>query len=451
MRNRSTWLFLVFVGILGVFTAWDLQRDKKNDEQKIQDSVLVPFLPEQVQTFSISNKNQPNQKIILDKTVDGWKMISPIEDWADNAAADDFLLQLTRQKVISTVSKLASDISVYGLIRPSGDISITQQNKKNIVLEIGSEKTFEQNTYLRKKGDSQVFVGASDWATWIQKSPSDFRDRRLLRGKLSSIKKIEIINARGGLQLEKKQDLWVVKGQPEVRQDQNRIREMLSQFTVTNAEEIVAEKNISAADQKKYGLADLQVQVFMELEDKKWQAVLAQNKDKSVYAMTSDPVFLMRLDDNLFNKLKFLKSASFKDRTQIFSFNKDEANAIALESALKKQVLKFKNQKWVLTSKGTEQILGEKIVPEFITNLSKLGLIDFIDPKIYFKGQNKIQIRDPQEKTIFELAWGPFQKIKIDEIERSVAVAKTSQSVDLFYIEQKEIDKLKLPGLIPTK
>ena len=60
-------------------------------------------------------------------------------------------------------------------------------------------------------------------------------------------------------------------------------------------------------------------------------------------------------------------------------------------------------------------------------------------------------MKDAKEKTIFELAWDSFQKIKIDDVERTVAIAKTSQSPDFFYIEQKEIDKLKLLGLIPTK
>ena len=318
-------------------------------------------------------------------------------------------------------------------------------------MEVGSIKTFEQNSYLRKKENPQVFVGSPDWMTWVQKNPSDFRDRRFLRGKLSAFQKIEIKNGQGGLKLEKKQDLWIVSGHPEISQDQNRIREMLSQFNVTKADEIIAEKNISAADQKKYGITEAQVHVFIDLGDRKWQAAIAQNKDKSVYAMTSDPVFLLRFDDALFKQLKFLKASSFMDRTKIFSFPKDSALNIVLQTALKKQVLNFKDQKWVLQAKGADQALDEKAVPELITNLSKLGLIEFIDEKISFKGQNKILLKGSNDKPIFEFAWESFNKIKIDDVERTVAIAKTSQSPDLFYIEQKEIDKLKLSGLIPTK
>lgn len=451
MRNKSTWVFLIFVAILGAFTAWDLQSDKKSEEKKIEDSVLIPFQPEQIQTFSISNKSHPDQKITLDKTVDGWKLTSPVQDWADSAATDDFLLQLTKQKALSTVTKAASDSSIYGLSQPEGDISITHQNKENIALEVGSIKTFEQNTYLRKKEKQQVFVGSPDWLTWVQKNPSDFRDRRFLRGKLSAIQKIEIKNGQGSLKLEKKQDTWIANGHSEISQDQNRIREMLSQFNVTKADEIIAEKNISDADQKKYGISEAQVQVFIDLGDKKWQARIAQNKDKSVYAMTSDPVFLLRLDQSLYKQLKFLKASSFKDRTQVFSFNKESAQSIVLQTALKKQVLSFKAQRWVLLAKESEQPLEEKAVPELLTSLSKLGLIEFIDSKLPFKGQNKVLMKDAKEKTIFELAWDSFQKIKIDDVERTVAIAKTSQSPDFFYIEQKEIDKLKLLGLIPTK
>ncbi len=454
MKNKSTWFFLIFVGILGAFTVWDLQTDKKNEEKKIQDAVLVPFQPEQIQTFSILNKKQSDQKITLDKSVDGWKLTSPIQDWADNAATDEFLLQLSKQKAVSTVSKVANDISVYGFNSPQGSISITHQNKQNITLEIGSEKTFEQNTYLRKKDQSEVFVGSPDWATWIQKSPSEFRDRRFLRAKLSAIKKVQIKNPQGTLDLEKKGEAWIVSGQPEIRQDQNRIREMLSQLTLTKAEEIVAEKNISDTDQKKYGIRNFQVQIFLDLDEKKWQAVLAQNKDKSVYAMTSDPAFLMRLDDSLYSHLKFLKKSSFKDRTQIFSFKKEAAQKIAFQTALKRQVVSLKDQKWTLAEGENSTPLEEKIVPEFIDHLTKLGLIEFFEftsGKTALKGQNKIEVKDSQDKTIFELAWGSFQKIRIDDTERTVALAKTSQSADFFYIEQSEIDKLKLLELIPRK
>ena len=448
MKNKSTFIFLIFVVGLGAYTAWDLQSDKKVEEQKAQDSILIPFKAEQVQTFSIISKSQ---KITLDKTVDGWKLTSPLQDWADNAATDEFILQLTKQKSISAIANRASDISVYGLDSPSGEISVTHQNQQNITLEVGSQKTVEQNSYLRKKDNPQVLVAAPEWTSWIQKTTSEFRDRRIFRGKMNAILEIEIKNAKGGLRLEKKDNQWILSGHPEVHQDQSRIREMLAQISLTKAEEIVAEKNISVAQQIKYGLKTPQVQVFFKLEDKKWQASFVQNKDKSIYALISDPVFLMRLDETLFDHLKFLKKSSFKDRKEIFDFKKELAVKIDFQTALKKQTFRLKNSKWVLESKEADRPVSEDKVMSFLTSLTKLGLIDFVDAASSFKPQNKIQVKDAQDKMIFEFAWVDFQKIKIDETSKNVALGKTSVGPDLFYIEQNEIDLLKLSELIPTK
>ena len=181
--------------------------------------------------------------------------------------------------------------------------------------DIGSEKTVEQNSYLRKKEAGMIVVGGPEWNTWIQKTPSEFRDRRFLRSKMSSITEIEVKNSSGGLKLKKTDNTWTLAGNPEIQQDQNRIREMLNQFTLTKADEIILEKNISAADKYKYNLDNPQIQLTLKISDKLWSGQLSQTKDKAVYAITSDPVFLMRLEESLFNKLKGLKKLSFKDRS----------------------------------------------------------------------------------------------------------------------------------------
>ncbi len=448
--NKSTWIFLIFVGALGGFTFWDFYSDKKTEDTKTQNSVLIPYDVNQIQSFSISSENQ---KITLDKTVDGWKLIAPLQDFADSPVVEEFLSQLTQQKSLSVISKVAPDISIYGLKKPIGEISITHQNKQRLTIEIGSEKTVEQNSYLRKKEAGMIVVGGPEWNTWIQKTPSEFRDRRFLRSKMSSITEIEVKNSSGGLKLKKTDNTWTLAGNPEIQQDQNRIREMLNQFTLTKADEIILEKNISAADKYKYNLDNPQIQLTLKISDKLWSGQLSQTKDKAVYAITSDPVFLMRLEESLFNKLKGLKKLSFKDRSEIFQFNKDQARKIELKTSLKKQSLILKDSKWTLDSSDASLSVDHEKVTAFLDNLKKLGLVDFIEESKNEKNKNLIEIRitDDQNKLIFELQASEPVKKKLYDIERNLRQAKTNLSQNYFYIEQSEIDKLKLSEMISKK
>ncbi len=452
LKNKSTWIFLIFVATLGGFTFWDFYSDKKTEDIKTQNSVLIPFDVNQIQSLSLSEENQ---KIILDKTVDGWKFIAPLQDYADSPVVEEFLSQLTQQKSLSVISKVAPDISIYGLKKPIGEISVTHQNKQTIIIEIGSEQTVEQNSYLRNKETGSIVVGGADWNTWIKKTPSEFRDRRFLRSKMSAISEIEVKNSSGGLKLKKNDNTWTLAGQPEIQQDQNRIREILNQFTLTKADEIILEKNISAADKYKYNLDKPQIQLTLKISDKLWSAQLSQTKDKAIYAITSDPIFLIRLEESLFSKLKGLKKLSFKDRSQIFEFNKDQARKIDLKTSLKKQSLILKDSKWVLDTNDTSLSVDHEKVTVFLDNLKKLGLIDFIEESkngnINNNNPIEIKITDDQNNLIFEFQVGESVKKKFDNIERNLRLAKTNLSKNHFYIEQSEIDKLKLSEMISNK
>jgi hypothetical protein len=448
MKNKSTWIFLTAVLALGAFTFWDFQNEKNEQTRKSEQATLIPFKADQIQSFSIENKAQ---KIELNKTVDGWKLISPYQDWADNSVVDEFLNQLTQQKSLSVIRpKDSVNWATYGLNDSPVKITLVHQNKQELTYLVGDKKSFENNSYLRKKGGADVILAAGDWSAWAQKTPFDFRDVRLWRGKIGAVDHFEIKNANGLFKFDRHENKWSLEGHPEVHLDQNKVHGLVSLMSETKASSLLAEKEIPAAEKTRVGLNKPEVTILLKADDKKWTAEVVKNKDQSVYALTSEPLFLVRLEMDFFQKLSSVSLNTLKDKKELFDFNKDLVKQIEYQSPIKKQTLVLKDSGWSLNN-DPQLIVQQDRVKKLLESLNGLITPGFADDHRDFKAQNKIVLKNAESLDLFELSWGSFEKRKLDNIEKSIALAKSSLSAEYFYLDQTDIDKLQLQDLVKAK
>jgi hypothetical protein len=427
MKLKGTWIFLGVVVLLIGFTVWDVQQDKKQQDKKQQDSYLVPHQGDHVQKISIE---RPDETVEMEKSVDGWKLTKPLQDWADNGAVQDFIFMLTSAKSEKVLSQdSAVDPTLYGLAPPAGTIRITLQNGEQVAWEVGQNKSHEGDTYLRKPGQKEVILAKSDWSDWIVKKPFDFRDRRLFRGRISGVMKIDIKTTGENIHLEKKDNKWQTPG---LSIDQNRVQEFLNELNQADATEIISEKEVPAATKEKYIGKVPKYEVALNSGEKNWKAQI-NDIQTNVYALVSDPVFLFKMEPAFIKKIKYLKPSTFRDKKEPFDFNKDAVKKIEFQTKLKTQTFEAQDNS----------------MAGLMDKLKMLKILDFAKSSAGLN--NKIILKDQADKIIFELAWGEPQKLKFDDSDKNVVLAKSSLSKDSFFLEQSEIEKLNLQQIIKEK
>lgn len=437
MKLRISWIFLFLAAVLLGWSLWDLQKDQAEVQKKIDDSNMVAFPADQIQNLKIVT---PGKDLELNKTVDGWKLISPLEDWADSSAVEDFIFLMTQQKVVKNVTEGETpDLAIYGLSPAAGQIQVTHQNQQQVTWEVGQKRSYEGQAYLRRDNDNDVFLAGADWAQWLLKKPLEFRDRRVLRGKLGAISEIYWKNSLGQWTLRQKENLWQWEGHPEVKLDVNRVYEVLTQISEAKASDILKEKTITAVDRQAFGLNKPAVEIRLKLTDKDWAVRMARNNNQA-YGEVSDPIFLLRLEPSFFEKMSQLKIFDVRDKKEPFDFNKDLVKKIEIHTPLKKQVIAYKNSQWIF---GEAQVLPNEKVQSLLEGLKGFKLADY-SPSIPAKTDYRISLKEADEKIVFELAWQAAKKNR--------ALAKSNLSQEGLLLDQIEIEKLKLNELFsPTE
>lgn len=304
MKLKGRTILVLALLLFGGYAVYDFFNEKKVEEKTVEESRLMTVNFEQVDHVEVQ---RPDAKIILKRTVDGWELVEPLKDLADNAVVDDFVKNAFPERIIE-VAKEGKDINwaLYGLEKPLGVITFKTTAGTQNIFEISDKKNFEENVFARRDNENKVLVLNSVWQTRASKTVNDFRDRRFLRQKIASVDELKLKNDKGLLELKRREGIWVSPSEKDLKLDQNKVREILSAIADAKAAEIFsADAKINA--KKELFTLDL------VLADKKWKAEVTQDKDLSIYAKVTEPSFQMKMESGALDKLIHLTVDGLKE------------------------------------------------------------------------------------------------------------------------------------------
>ncbi|KYG64472.1 hypothetical protein AZI85_03385 [Bdellovibrio bacteriovorus] len=288
MKLKGRTILVLCLLILGGYAYWDYLRDKKNEDKNMEQARLMTVNFEHVDSFEIL---KGEQKIVLKRSVDGWELIEPLKDLADNAVADDFVKNVFPERVIE-VAREGGDIdwAMYGLDKPLAQITFKTTDGKENVFQISNKRNFEENVFARRGNENRVLIVNSVWQNRANKTASDFRDRRFLRHKIASVDVLKLKNSKGTMELKRVDGVWQLVGaKKDYKLDQNKVREVLTAISEAKAAEILGGKEKIPAGKSLFTM-DLQI------ADKAWKAEVTQAPDLLIYAKVSDPAFQMKME-----------------------------------------------------------------------------------------------------------------------------------------------------------
>lgn len=205
----------------------------------------------------------------LERTQDGWRIVSPVDAKADPYAVEALVQQLTSAKFKSTVnaSPTDADLKKYGLTSPSftvtakaylpdanGEGAEDASRQRTVTLAGGDENPFDGSVYVRREGDSTVYAADGAVRYSLDKGPFELRAKEFLGPlDLASLQSIEVTAKDHAYVLTREADgkSWRMEKPEPTRANAGRLSDLLKSFT---AQQALSFPQDTAASRKALGL-----------------------------------------------------------------------------------------------------------------------------------------------------------------------------------------------------
>ncbi|NOK19083.1 DUF4340 domain-containing protein [Corallococcus carmarthensis] len=144
----------------------------------------------------------------LERTPEGWRLLSPVEAKADAYVMEALLKQLSSAKFKATVNASPSeaDLKKYGLTSPTftvtarawlpdanGEGAEDPSRQRTVTLVGGDENPFDGSVYVRREGDAAVYAADGAVRYALDKGPFELRDKAFLgQLDLASLQSMEV-------------------------------------------------------------------------------------------------------------------------------------------------------------------------------------------------------------------------------------------------------------------
>ena len=192
MRKPSG--LLIAVGLLVILAVGIFISNKKQaakEKAPATDTKKVVNIPDSdVQAIRI----QKSSGETLELKKDGkWAITQPKPMPADQDSVSSLVSSVDSVTIDSTIEEKATDLSPYGLVKPSLEVQVTPKNGKMVTLQIGDDTPTGSGAYAKLAEDPHVYTIGSFVKSSVDKKPDDLRDKRLLTFDQDKLTRVELV------------------------------------------------------------------------------------------------------------------------------------------------------------------------------------------------------------------------------------------------------------------
>jgi hypothetical protein len=192
MRKPSG--LLIAVGVLVVLAVGIFVSNKKQaakEKAPPTDTKKIVSIPDdQVQAIRIQKSS--GETLDLKKDNGKWAIIQPKPLPADQDSVSSLVSSVDSITADSTIEDKATDLSPYGLAKPSLEVQVTPKSGKTVTLQIGDDTPTNSGAYAKLAEDPHVYTIGSFVKSSVDKKPDDLRDKRLLTFDQDKLTRVEL-------------------------------------------------------------------------------------------------------------------------------------------------------------------------------------------------------------------------------------------------------------------
>lgn len=440
-------IFFVLFFILLSLVFFDFFNEKKSNEEKNQNLEFITINKDQVNQLQIEFPEH-NEILKINKDQDGWKIIEPFADQADNELVEELLSQVYKEKALNFIKSIMTldQLSVYGLDKSKMNLTIINNLGESNIFSISSKVNFENNPFLLDKKNNRIFVVPAYWSRLAGMQMIDFRDRRLLRDRIAKVQKMSLTQGGKNIKLNKNTNDWFEDQNPDWKLNQNKIREFLTQISNLKGHSVVYQGVLTKFSNKEnFQFNKDSMRIELVLNEKIWKCDLFKQDSGFYIAKINSPEMILKLTGSEIQNLVKFNFDELRDLNSPFYFKPDLAFEFTHESPLKKNIIIKDQSQWHLK-------LNPKQIDTTVVDSEKLQnvLIKIKESQaLSFEVKNKkmrefLELKNVQGDVLVKLEWSDVFMMRQGPVEKEVVAMKSSLVKDLFIVEKSTIEAWEL-------
>jgi len=320
---------------------------------------------------------------VVQKTADGWKLVSPTPTRADESELSSITSNLASLTVERVVDDAPTNLGDYGLKEPVVQVSFRSKGAKNFrTIDLGTKTPTGSDMYARVDGEKKVFLVQSYLESTFNRKPFDLRDKKVLNFDRDKVDRIEIAGGDKLLTLLKTGGEWRVTAPVDARGDFSAIEQLVSRLQSAQMKSVASE---AATDLKEYGLDKPATTVTLGLGSARAGLAIGKKAEGGdVYARDVSKNQVVTVASDLLTDLQ--KGVTEYRRKDVFEFK--PYNLTRLEITRGSDVTTFEKSKGkgkdaadVWQNLKTKKPADAGKFDSFLAKLSALRAQSFADPK----------------------------------------------------------------------
>jgi len=321
LRGAVFW-FVIFVALL-VYALW------RERGEIVQGKLVLNLNPDDIVKVEVRRQQAP-KRLVLERKGKSWWLTVPVKAPADPTTMEGFL---NRFKNLTTKTELDEKKPEYGLANPTVILTVYDRRGRSYRIQFGNKTPDKMEAYALVEGWRKPVVLTAWLLDDANKSPDDFRDKRLLVFRKEKVTKLALIYPDRRIICERKgKEEWQLKEPIRTAGDNAAITSLLDRLSNLQARQFVVERP-QQAQLVSFQLDKPSLQVQLWLKGRKEPLVLTVGKRHETqttryYARSARFPAVVLVDD--FDLKDIRKTAADLRSKRILVFRKDEVERLAM-------------------------------------------------------------------------------------------------------------------------
>ena len=401
MNFRTTLIIIVLLaGIAGAYFLFFQQAPENTSTPETPPIHRVYGITrEKVKQMEVSFSDTAYQDMKLVKdTAGNWQLKSPFHADANSEHVNQMLDDILNKRVKQTLEVTA--LAQYGLDTPSITLSLwTEQAFPAAVFSIG-KKAINFSVYVKEKSESHIFLIESSALDDLTKSPTDLRDRSVIKFNTETVSNIQIVSSDvdatakpRSLNCEKRNGTWRITHPIDTKADTQEIENLLSELRLLKVSTFEADPADaeSPAQLEKTGLDTPRIQIKLTAGNNTYALDIGaevppeNGTPRHVYVKSGHQYAIYTVSDDIYT---LLNTSVFDLRDKrIIDFQRTDTNRIAIRIRRKQDqettvCTKNLDNIWELqTPMGTVKA-DAKAVEDLLFGVDSLEAAAFVDTPV---------------------------------------------------------------------
>ncbi len=349
MRMRGLLIATVVLAALAGGIWWSNKAEKERAAKPAADAPpkILDMPEDQLQKVEI--RKAAGETTVLEKKAGKWEITAPKPLPADQETMNSVVSSLASLASDRVVEEKATDLSSYGLTKPSMEVVVTQKDGKSRQVLIGDETPTGNGFFAGLQGDPRVFTIASYSKTSIDKNSNDLRDKRLLTFDSDKLTRVDLDAKGQSVEFGKNnQNEWQILKPKPLRADGGLVEELIRKL-----KDAKMDLTASPEDLKKAAAAfasGTQVAVAKVTDAAGTQQLqVRRDKDKNYYAKSTAVEGIYKLGSDAGDGLD--KGLDDFRNKKVFDFGWNDPTKLEVRDGAKQAVYQKSGEKWMAAGK----------------------------------------------------------------------------------------------------